>query len=116
MQGAAWLGRSQRSSDLLCLGGQSQTTDCNGTSWGPPSRSQMTDKTEWLDWACLDWTGVEKWNRRMAAQLPLAEHRRVGPVEQLLRNLLRRLAALGATGWGETTEPPDQHRPALARA
>lgn len=93
------------------LGGQSQTTDCNGTGWGPPSRSQMTDKTEWLDWACLGWTGVTDWTGEWLRSFPLAQHRRVGPVEQdgqveqlfLARRL--HLLRVGATRWGDYGAP-----------
>jgi hypothetical protein len=74
----------------------------------------MTDKTEWLDWACLGQTGVTHWTSEWLGQL--------SGLRRSSSFFLRFLSCHSQKKKkvppdGETTEPPDQQaRRALARA
>lgn len=75
----------------------------------------MTDKTEWLDWACLDWTGVEKWT----GEWPRSSHS-PSIVESGQSSNFLAICCVVWLFWvppdGGTTGPLDQRRLALARA
>lgn len=65
----------------------------------------MTDKTEWLDWACLDWTGVGKWT----GEWPRSSHSpsivESGHSSSFFAICCVVWLFLGATGWGELRSP-----------
>lgn len=79
----------------------------------------MTDKTEWLAWACLGWTGVEIWTGEWLRSSHSPSIVESGHSSRSSSQFLQAAASfrrLGATGWGELTEPLDQQPRALARA
>lgn len=71
----------------------------------------MTDKTEWLAWACLDWTGVQVWTGewlRSSHSPSIVESGHLGRSSSHFSQAAASFGRLGATGWGELTEPLDQ--------
>lgn len=79
----------------------------------------MTDKTEWLAWACQGWAGVGIWTGEWLRSSHSPSIVESGHSSRSSSQFLQAAASfrrLGATGWGELTEPLDQQPRALARA